>query len=148
MVAGVGGRIEWSLRRIRANSVIGMWQEMHWLPARAGFVVRVGGSVLHPLLVARQAGVVGFGRVLEPVAPARGVAMDAVQLAGLGARAQPPLGVGVVLAQVAAIGIEIGILERHEIEVIEVAVARARSSWSPATSWRGTGRRWRCAARW
>ena len=33
MVAGVGGRIEWSLRRMRANSVIGMWQEMHSLPA-------------------------------------------------------------------------------------------------------------------
>ena len=27
VAAGVGGRIEWSLRRIRANSVIGMWQE-------------------------------------------------------------------------------------------------------------------------
>ena len=50
--------------------------------------------------------------------------MDAVQLAGFGARADPPLGVGVVLAQVAAIGIEISILEPHQVEVIEVAVTR------------------------
>jgi hypothetical protein len=32
VVAGVGGNIEWSLRRMRANSVIGMWQAMHWFP--------------------------------------------------------------------------------------------------------------------
>jgi hypothetical protein len=31
-VAGVGGRIEWSLRPIAAKRVIGMWQAMHSLP--------------------------------------------------------------------------------------------------------------------
>ena len=66
------------------------------------------------------------GRVLEPVAPARRVAMDAIQLAGLGAGAEPPRGVGVVLPQVAAIGIEVGILEADQVEVIEVAVAGAK----------------------
>ena len=29
---GVGGSMEWSLRRILANDVMGMWQLMHWLP--------------------------------------------------------------------------------------------------------------------
>jgi hypothetical protein len=32
VAAGVGGSIEWSLRRIRAKSVMGMWQEMHSFP--------------------------------------------------------------------------------------------------------------------
>jgi hypothetical protein len=32
VAAGVGGSIEWSLLRIRANSVVGMWQEMHLFP--------------------------------------------------------------------------------------------------------------------
>ena len=27
VAAGVGGSMEWSLRRIRANSVMGMWHE-------------------------------------------------------------------------------------------------------------------------
>ena len=84
-----------------------------------------GGSIL-TALVTGQAGLVGLGRVLEPVAAAGGMAMDAVQLAGLGAGAQPPLGVGVVLSQVAAVGIEVGILEPHQVEVIEVAVAGAK----------------------
>ena len=32
MAAGVGGSIEWSLLRMRANSVMGMWQAMHLFP--------------------------------------------------------------------------------------------------------------------
>jgi hypothetical protein len=34
--AGIGGLMEWSLRSIRANSVFGMWQEMHLLPSLSG----------------------------------------------------------------------------------------------------------------
>jgi len=29
VVAGVGGRIEWSERRMRAKVVVGMWQATH-----------------------------------------------------------------------------------------------------------------------
>ena len=32
VAAGAGGRIEWSLRRMRANSVIGMWQSVQRVP--------------------------------------------------------------------------------------------------------------------
>ena len=33
VAAGVGGSMEWSLRFILANEVMGMWQEMHLLPS-------------------------------------------------------------------------------------------------------------------
>ena len=33
VAAGVGGSIEWSVRPIAANRVVGMWQETHRLPA-------------------------------------------------------------------------------------------------------------------
>lgn len=32
VAAGVGGSMEWSLRCMPAKLVMGMWQEMHWLP--------------------------------------------------------------------------------------------------------------------
>ena len=89
----------------------------------AGFVMRVGGGVFHLLLVTRQAGVVCHGRLLEAVAPARCVAMNAVQPARPGARVHPPPGVGVVLSQVAPVRIEIRGIDAHQVEVVEVALA-------------------------
>src|SRR5208282_6323117 len=51
--------------------------------------------------------------------------MNAIQLTRLGARTEPPLSEGVVLAQVAAIGVEVSVLEPHQVKVVEVAVARS-----------------------
>ena len=45
--------------RMRANSVMGMWQEMHSLPRHAGLVMRVGGHVATVACVTGQAGLVG-----------------------------------------------------------------------------------------
>ena len=91
-------------------------------------VVGVGRRVLHMVLVAGHAGIVGLFLGLEPVAAARGVAGHAVDLPGLGAGAHEPRGVGVVLAQVAAVGVEVGVLQGREIVVVEEAVPR-RVSW-------------------
>ena len=32
VAAGMGGRIEWSVRCMAAKRVVGMWQATHWLP--------------------------------------------------------------------------------------------------------------------
>ena len=45
--------------------------------------------------------------------------MDAVELAGLGAGAHEPRCEGVVFTQVAAVGIEIRVLQRHEIKMVK-----------------------------
>ena len=76
-----------------------------------GRVMGMGSDVLHHLLVARQTRPIGV--VLVAIAPAGRVAMDAVELAALDARAHPPCGIGIVLAQVAAVGIEVGVLQAH-----------------------------------
>ena len=111
VAAGVGGRMEWSLRCIRANSVIGMWQEMHSLPAVPALWCVWAGAFFTLFRVTGHAGVVGLLLLLEPVAAARGVAGDAVDLARLGTGAHAPGGVGVVLTQVAAIGVEVGVFQ-------------------------------------
>jgi hypothetical protein len=76
------------------------------------------------LLMARHAGVVGLLLGLKPVAAARGVAGYTVELPALGAGAHPPGGVGVVFTQIAAVGIEVRILQGGEIEVVKVAISR------------------------
>ena len=89
----------------------------------AGLVAAVLFRLSDLLLVAGQARLVRL-LALEAHPAARRMAVVAVQLARLGARAHEPGGVGVVLAQVAAVGIEVGMVERDEIEVIEKLVAR------------------------
>ena len=146
VAAGVGGSMEWSLRCIRANSVMGMWQEMHLLAFALRRMVAVGCRVLHPLLMAGQAGVVGL-LLLEPVAAAGGVAVDAVELAGLDAGAHAPGGLGVVLPQVAAVGIEVGVLQGHQVEVVEEALPGV-GSWRSAgiaLAWQESQASLRCA---
>jgi len=53
VAAGVGGSMEWSLRRIRANSVTACGRRRSGSP-RFRRVAAVGGNVLHPLLVAGE----------------------------------------------------------------------------------------------
>ncbi len=59
-----------------------------------------------------------------PVAPAGRMAVQTVQLAGHDARTHQPRRIRVVLAQVAPVGIEIRMLERHQIVVVEELIAR------------------------
>ena len=69
VAAGIGGRIEWSVRIIAANWLIGMWQAMHESPAPAGLVVAVGGGVFHDRSMARHARLVDqLAFVLRPAA--------------------------------------------------------------------------------
>ena len=75
-----------------------------------GGMVRVRRRVVHLVLMAGHAGVVEL-LLLEPVAAAGGVAVHAVDLARLGAGAHAPRGERIVLAQVAAVGVEVGVLQ-------------------------------------
>ena len=93
------------------------------VPLAPGRVVAVLRRLLHLLLVAGHAHLVRL-LALETHPAAGRVAVVAVQLARLGAGAHEPRGVRVVLAQVAAVGIEVGMVQRDEIEVIEELVAR------------------------
>gem|GEM_PF-5449753 len=99
-----------------------MWQDAD-IAGAAGRVMSVGGRLPDPGGVAGEAGVVGLGRIRKPVAPAGSVAVDAVQLAGFRAGAEPPGGEGVIFSQVPSVGIEIRMLQRDQVEVIKVAVA-------------------------
>src|SRR5689334_5558325 len=87
-------------------------------PRRARFVPGVGFRVRHLFLMTRLAGAVGILR-REPVAPAGGVAVNAVELALANARAHQPACVGVVFPEIAAIRIVIGIFQRNQVIVIE-----------------------------
>ena len=67
--------------------------------------------------------------------------MHTVEFAAFNARTHPPCGICIVLAQVAAVGIEVGMLQADQIVVIEI---NARQGGSPriwATSSRGKGHR-------
>ena len=56
VAAGVGGSMEWSLRRIRANSVMGMWQETQRLASlSAGWRVWAAAFSTRSLWQGRQA---------------------------------------------------------------------------------------------
>ena len=96
------------------------------VPGAPFLVMGVGRCVFHLLLVARHAGVVGLFLGLEPVAAARGVAGDAVELSGLRTGTHQPGGVGVVLPQVAAVGVEVGVLQGRQIEVVEETITRRK----------------------
>src|SRR5215471_9492463 len=89
---------------------------------RSAGMMRMSRGILDALLVARQAGVVRLLRRGELVPAARSVAVNAVELPAAGAGAHQPARVGVVLAAVAAVGIEIVALERYQVVVIEEAV--------------------------
>ena len=108
-------------------------------------MVRVRRRGVHLVLVAGDAGVVEL-LLLEPVAAAGGVAVHAVDLPRLEAGAHAPGGVGVVLPEVAAVGVEVGVLERHEVEVVvepflRLVRERQRAPLRVATQSRG-----RCVA--
>ena len=90
---------------------------------RSAGVMRVGRDVLHTLLVAGQTGVVRLIRSGKPITAARRMAMQAVELSAVRAGTHQPTGVSVVLPAVAAIGIKIIVFERHQVVVIEEAVA-------------------------
>ena len=91
-----------------------------------GFVVRVFGRVLDAILVTREASAV---RIALGVAVASGgsVAVDAIELAGFDAGAERPGSIGVVLADVAAIGIVVSIFVGGESEMIVELVAGAEA---------------------
>ena len=96
---------------------------MHWFPALPGGMVSVRHGVLHGCLVAGQARLVGVC-ALEPWPSTSRVAMVAVELPRADARAREPGGQRVVLTQVAAVGVKVGMLERDQIEMVEERVTR------------------------
>jgi hypothetical protein len=53
----------------------------------------------HQFGVAGEARIIGLGFILKALAAAGGVALDAVELAGFGAGAHEPSGVGIVFSQ-------------------------------------------------
>ncbi len=73
--------------------------------------------------VAWQAGVVRLWPA-EEITATRGMAIEAVELAGGQAGARQPKGVGEVLSQVAPVRVEVGMLERGEVVMVEVAITR------------------------
>ena len=123
VAAGVGGSIEWSLLRMRANSVVGMWQAMHLFPGLSALwcVCSVGCSTLS--FMAGHARLVGLVLRLELVPATGSVAMQAIELARLDTGAHEPGGVGVVLSQVAAIRVIVGAFESHQTIMVEELVA-------------------------
>ena len=52
------------------------------------------------------------------------MAVQAVELAGFGAGAHPPEGIGVVFAEIPPIGVKIRILQGYQVIIIAVAVPR------------------------
>jgi len=73
--------------------------------------------ILHLVFMAGQTSVIELLQ-LKPVAAAGGVAVHAVNLAGLGTGAHAPRGKGIVLSQISTISVEIGIFQRCKIEII------------------------------
>ena len=83
-----------------------------------GRLLDLGGVAGHAHLVRRLA--------LKTQPAAGRVAVVAVELARLAARAHQPRSIRVVFAEVAAVGIEIGVFQRNQIEMIEELVARTK----------------------
>ena len=79
-------------------------------------------GVVHMFFMTRHTRIICFG-ALELEASAGRMAMEAVELAGLDARAHSPRCVRVVLAKIATVWIEVHMFQRREIVVIEEAVA-------------------------
>ena len=75
-------------------------------------MMRMSRWIAYILFVTRKARVVGILAGVT-VSAAGCVAVDAVELAGLDARTHPPKGIGIVLSQVAGVGIEVGIFQSH-----------------------------------
>ena len=117
----------WSDRSVpcAAKRVIGMWQAMHRPHLAVLVMVRVILRVLHPRLVTRQAGSVRVPGMAE--AAARGVAMDAGEFSRSCAGTHQPEGVGVVLAEVPSVGMEVRIFQRGQVVVIEKGLSRPES---------------------
>ena len=92
-------------------------------PGLVGLVAGVGLGICDPLFVTRQTRIVGLGGLGESIPPAGCMAVHAIQLAGLDARAHSPTRVRVVLSEVPAVRIEVGALQRHETVVVEIAVS-------------------------
>ena len=90
-------------------------------------VMGMGSGIMDLVLVTRQTSVISPRFLPEPIASARRVALQAIQFAGLHARAHPPAGHRVVLAQVTPVRVEIGILQGDEVEVIEKRRSRLKS---------------------
>ena len=93
----------------------------------AGFVqlmVDMGRGLVHPLLMAGEAGLVGRGRIFKLVAPAGGVAVQAGELSRLNAGAEQPGGQRVVFPQVPAVRVVIRVFQGHQIKVVEEAGSR------------------------
>ena len=119
--------MEWSLLRIRAKIGHGHVAGNALISRAVGFVVGMGSRVLYPLLVAGQAGLVGLFLLFEPVTSTGGMALDTVELSGLDAGTHHPERVGVVFTQVPAVGVEIRVFQRGQVEVVEEPVARLES---------------------
>ena len=102
----MGGRIEWSVRPIAANRVIGMWQADALVARAAGRVMAVRGRIVDLLLVARQARLVAASSPSNRIRPLGVWQWLQSSLPDLSAGAHQPGGVGVVFAQVAAVGVD------------------------------------------
>lgn len=86
------------------------------------FMVCMGLEVISFVQMAGYTSVIGF--VLKSKSAAGSMAIDTIQLAGLGTGTHPPCGECIVFAQIAAVRIEIPVFERDQIGVLKEVVAR------------------------
>jgi hypothetical protein len=82
-------------------------------------VMGMGRGILNPFRMTGHAGVVRLFLGLEAVPATARVARDTVELARLEAWAHEPRGIGVILPEVAAIGVKVMVLKGDEVIVVE-----------------------------
>jgi len=85
-------------------------------------MVRVGRGILHFIAVARQTRRIGIVGISKPISAAGGMTVHAVQLTAFDTRTHAPACHCVVFPQIPTVRIEVSVLKRSQVEVIEVLV--------------------------
>ena len=89
------------------------------VPFASRLVTGMRGGILNFFCMTGHTGVVCLFLGPEPVSPAAGVTGDTVKGARFEAWTHKPRCVGIILPQIAAIGVKVRVLKGDEVEVVE-----------------------------